>query len=318
VREKLGYALTFLGVFLIVVAILAQVYALDQVKKTPIDADSLTTLSGRAILNGPEGFEAFQVKVYSTTRADSDKSDGDVVVFENSSCVVRDEGGIDGCVSNDDPEQRLITASTDTFAADRITALAVNDFKGLPADALPHEGLLNKWPFDAEKKTYPYWEGTTEQAVDAEFLRTDTIDGTEVYVYGVDVQEAPIEIAEGVPGLFSDTEEISIEPRTGSFVRVERTVTQTTADGTAVLYLKIAYTDDEVQESIDDANEAADGLHLVSSTIPLIGYIGGGICLVAGLALLLLGRRREDEEVDSSGGTNGSGGRRISTEKASV
>ena len=49
---------------------------------------------------------------------------------------------------------------TDDFATDRITALAVNDPQYLPADAAPHEGLINKWPFEAEKKTYPYWDGT--------------------------------------------------------------------------------------------------------------------------------------------------------------
>ena len=164
-RTKLGYALTFLGVFLIVVAILAQTYAKTSLKKTPSDADSLTNLSGTAILNGPEGFEQFPVLAFSTTKADSDKSDGDVVLFQYSSCVVRDEGGIEGCVSSDDPEGRLLTASTDTFAADRKTALAVNDDDYLPAGAMPHEGLLNKWPFDAQKKTYPYWDGTINQAV---------------------------------------------------------------------------------------------------------------------------------------------------------
>jgi hypothetical protein len=303
----------------LVVAVLAQFYAPGQVKKTPIDADSLTNLSGRAILNGPTGFDSFPVLAFSTTKADSDKSTSDVVLFQYSSCVVRDEGGIDGCVSSDDPDNRLITASTDTFAADRVSALAVNDFKGLPAGALPHEGLLNKWPFDAEKKTYPYWDGTINKAVDAVFQRTATINGTEVYVYKVNIVEEPIEIAEGVPGLYSDVEEISIEPRTGAFIKVDRTVTQTGADGTPVLYLQIVYTDDEIKDSLKEANDAADKLHLLTSTVPLIGYIGGGICLIAGLALLLLGRP-EDDEVDASSGTvaGGSGGRRVSTEKASV
>ena len=42
-----------------------------------------------------------------------------------------------------------------------MSGLAVNDPKYLPADAEPHEGLVNKWPFEPKKKTYPYWDGTT-------------------------------------------------------------------------------------------------------------------------------------------------------------
>jgi hypothetical protein len=294
VRTKLGYVLIGIGAFLIIVAILAQTYAPAQLKKTPIDADSVTNLSGTAILNGLDGFQQFPVLAVSTTKADSEKSDGDVVLFQYSSCVVRDEGGIDGCVSSDDPEDRLLTAGTDTFAADRKTGLAVNDDKYLPEGAEPHEGLLNKWPFDAQKKTYPYWEGTTGEAVPATFVRTDEIDGTEVYVYSVEVKDAPIQLSEDVSGLYSDSEEISIEPRTGAFVNVERKVSRTTTDGTPVLNLKLEYTDAEVKDSLDTAVDSANKLHLLTSTIPLIGYIGGGLCLLAGIVLLLM-RRSEDE-----------------------
>ena len=306
-RTKLAYLVTGLGVFLIVVALLAQTYAPSHLKKTPIDADTVTDLSGSAILNGPTGFEEFPVLAFRTDHSDSKKSDGDVVVFQTSSCVVRDEGGIDGCVSNDDPQQRLITASTDTFAADRKTGLAVNNAKYLPAGFLPHAGLNNKWPFDAQKKTYPYWDDTIDKAVPAEFSRTDEIDGTEVYVYSVEIDRAPVDIAEGVPGFYSNSEEVSVEPRTGAIVRDVRKVAQITADDRPVLNLKLAYTPDEVNESLGDAVDAADMLHMLTVTVPIIGYVGGGLLIVLGLLLLLLGgggspettgaRRRDPEKV---------------------
>ena len=59
-----------------------------------------------------------------------------------------------------DPD--LITAGIDIFATDRCRPSAVDD-KNLPGDAVVHEGLVNKWPFDAEKKTYPYWDGAIGQ-----------------------------------------------------------------------------------------------------------------------------------------------------------
>ena len=288
-RTKVGYVLIGLGAFLVVVAILGQTYAPAALEKTPIDANSVTDLSGTAILNGPDGFEQFPVLAFSTTKADSAKSDGDVVLFQYSSCLVRDEGGIDGCVSTDDPQGRLVTASTDTFAADRKTGLAVNDPKYLPAAAQPHEGLLNKWPFDAQKKTYPYWIGAAGKAVPATFSRVSEIDGTEVYVYSVAVEDVPIEIADGVPGLYAETDDLFIEPRTGAFVNVERKISQTSADGTPVINVKLAYTDAEVADSLKTAVDSADKLSLVTSTVPLIGYLGGALSLLAGLALIGLG-----------------------------
>ena len=42
--------------------------------------------------------------------------------------------------------------------------MAVNDSKYLAEGAEEHEGLVNKWPFNAEKKTYPYWDGTLGRA----------------------------------------------------------------------------------------------------------------------------------------------------------
>ena len=141
----------------------------------------------------------------------------------------------------------------------------------------------------------------------AEFSRTDEIDGTEVYVYSVEIDRAPVDIAEGVPGFYSNSEEVSVEPRTGAIVRDVRKVAQVTADDRPVLNLKLAYTPDEVNESLGDAVDAADMLHMLTVTVPIIGYVGGGLLIVLGLLLLLLGgggspettgvRRRDPEKV---------------------
>ena len=61
----------------------------------------------------------------------------------------------------EDTDDRLITNSIDTFATDRRTAMATDKTKYLAEDAVVHEGLVNKWPFNAEKKTYPYWNGNS-------------------------------------------------------------------------------------------------------------------------------------------------------------
>ena len=146
--------------------------------KTPIDVDSVTRATGQAALGADP---AEPVKGTQITRADSAKSTDDVVSFVSSSCLVFDRDDVPDCVSADDPDDRLISAGVEYFATDRVTAMAVNDPKYLPPEAEEVEGLQNKWPFDVEKKAYPYWDGTAGGAFDAEYEATEEIDGVEVY-----------------------------------------------------------------------------------------------------------------------------------------
>jgi hypothetical protein len=277
----------------LVLAILAQVYATDRVLKTPLNVDSTNRLDGTATLGGPEGEESFPVKVTSLTRVDSDKSDDKVVVWKNSSCVVRDEGDVPDCVSSDDPDNRLLTASTDDFATDRVSAIAVNDPKYLPSAAEPHEGIINKWPFNAEKKDYPYWSGTLGETVTAAYDRTEKIQDLETYVYKIEIENEPVEVAAGVDGLYNDTIEIFVEPFTGAIVDQHSEQSRTTVDGDLVLALDIAFTEDQVETSVEDAKSNTLKLGLLTDVIPLVGYIVGIPLLLIGLALLILQRRQQ-------------------------
>ena len=185
--------LVFLGAFLLMVAALALFYAPDKVKRTPLDVDSITRLTGEAQLFEGTALVTTPVKATSTAHTDSELSTDDVVLFQSSSCLVKDpDGNAPDCVSADDPDNRLISAGTEVFATDRVTALAVNDFENLPADAEPREGLINKWPFDVEQKTYPYWDGLIGQPVDAVFQSTEDIDGLETYKFLVKVDNGDI------------------------------------------------------------------------------------------------------------------------------
>ena len=211
--------LVFLGAFLLMVAALALFYAPDKVKRTPLDVDSITRLTGEAQLFDGTALVTTPVKATSTAHTDSELSTDDVVLFQSSSCLVKDpDGSAPDCVSADDPDNRLISAGTEVFATDRVTALAVNDFENLPADAEPREGLINKWPFDVEQKTYPYWDGLIGQPVDAVFQATEDIDGLETYKFLVKVDNGDIEITDGVLGKYSTEKTIWVDPTTGSII----------------------------------------------------------------------------------------------------
>ena len=293
-RKGFGIGLSVLGGFLVVLALLAQFWAPGQLMKTPLDTDSTTLLEGTAELSNGSGTDTFPVRAFSVTHADSERSDDEVVVFQNSSCLVKDEGGIEECVSADDSQERLISASTDDFATDRKTALAVDDPKYLPPSAEEKTGLVNKWPFEAEKKDYPYWDSLAGQAVDAVYDRTEEVDGLELYVYKIDVPETPIELSPGVDGTYADQKEIWVEPTTGQIINQVDHQERLDADGEPFLILDLAFTEDQVSSNAEDAGSNRDSLDLVTNTIPLVGYVVGIPALLIGLALLLTGRRRAE------------------------
>lgn len=281
--RKLGMVLAGLGGFLVMLAILAKFYAPGQLMKTPIDVDSVTHASGQAAL-GAEPAEP--VKGTQVTRADSAKSDDDVVSFVSSSCLVFDRDDVPECVSADDPEDRLITASVEYFATDRVTAEAVNDPKYLPPTAVEVEGLQNKWPFDVEKKAYGYWDGVAGGVFPAEFEDTEEIDGVETYRFHQVITDAPIEVTDGVQGTYSIDLDVWIEPVTGSIVNQSYHQVRETDEGDNFITLDLAFTDEEVQESIDDARDSRDQINLVRNTVPLIGFVVGIPVLLIGLFMI--------------------------------
>jgi Porin PorA len=286
VRKILGPLLAGLGAFLLVMAILALAYAPDAVKKTPLEVDSTTYLTGEA-----NRLDAGVRPIYalSITKSDDDASTDDVAVFTNVGCAVFDEGQ-DPQECADAEDENALALSTDVFATDRVSAEAV-EFDALPEDAIPHEGLINKWPFDAEKKTYPYWDSVSKSGVEAVYDRTEEIDGLDTYVYRVTIDEAPIEIAEDTPGTYTDLKEVYVDPTTGKIIHQTDDQQRYLDDGTQVLDLQLAFTDDQQAENVADAEDSISGLDLITKTVPLVGFIGGGLLLLLGLFLVLTGRR---------------------------
>lgn len=278
-----------LGAFLLVAGLVALLWAPGVVKRTPLDVDSTTRLTGEAAridaATGELG-EPEAVKALSVTQSDSEASSDDLVVFTTRQCLTLDEPGAPDCP---DPREddRAVNVSTDVFGTDRVTAEAVNDAEGIPPGAEPHEGLVNKWPFDAEQRTYPYWDGLVGEAVDAEFDRTETVDGLEVYVYRVSISDAPIEVAANVEGTYDDEKEIWVDPATGSIIHQIDDQQRYLADGSQALDLQLEFTPEQVEANVASAQDSGRSLSLITFWVPVVGIVGGLIALAAGLALLV-------------------------------
>lgn len=285
-RKSFGPVLVGLGAFLLVLAVLAATWMPGKVKKTPLNVNSATFLAGTVkkldtatgqLLENP-------VKVWNHTESMGKLANGTVAVWLTKTCVLIDTDNPPNCVEGTD--DRLVTASVETWASNRITGLGVGDYAKLPADSGQYTGLVNKWPFGVEKKTYPYWDGLTGKAVDAKYAGTKKLNGFETYVFKTSITAAPIEIVDGVPGTYDDTKEIYVDPTTGSIINQAEHQQRTLADGTPALDLQIVETDAQIKKNIDDAKANISKLNVILKVVPIGGGVLGLLALLVGLTLM--------------------------------
>jgi len=291
-RRLVGPVVTLVGAFLLAIGLLAQFYMGNALLKTPLDVDEIIAVDGTAQVPDAKGnLQDTPVLAWSVYHVDTSLSDSKVVSFQNSQCLVKDIGDPPGCVTSDDPQDRLLSATTDNYATDRRTAESVNDPKYLPAGAIPHAGVINKWPFLAEKKTYTYWDDSLQRGVQATYAGTDKLDGHEVYVYDVQVPKTRMDVAEGVKGYYTDDKQLYVDRLTGSVVdQVEHQV-RTDLEGNPVIDLHIKFTDAQVQKLIDEARTDDGQLTLIREIVPIVGYVVGIPLFLIGLFLTLRSRR---------------------------
>jgi len=291
-RRFVGPVVCLVGAFLVAIGLLAQYYVGNALLKTPLNVDEIIHVDGTAQVPNAKGkIQETPVLAWSVYHVDTSLSDSKVVSFQNSQCLVKDIGDPPGCVTSDDPQDRLLSATTDNYATDRRTAESVNDPKYLPAGAIPHAGVINKWPFLAEKKTYTYWDDSLQRGVQATYAGTDKLDGHEVYVYDVQVPKTRMDVAEGVKGYYTDDKQLYVDRLTGSVVdQVEHQV-RTDLEGNPVIDLHIKFTDAQVQKLIDEARTDDGQLTLIREIVPIVGYVVGIPLFLIGLFLTLRSRR---------------------------
>ena len=212
------------------------------------------------------------------------------MIFVENSCAVFDTGGAQVCVNGNDPD--LITAAQDIFAVDRVTAEGAKS-DNLPSEAIFPEGLVNKFPFDVEKKTYPFWDGTVGRAVDIDYQGETTLEGLKTYEFSYTLTDEPIEVAEGIQGTYDNTVTVNVDPKTGSIVKSGQDQQRFLEDGTPALDIQVTQTEDSVKTAVDEAKSNGKSLTLLLTVVPIVGFAGGVICLLGGFALLMRPRSED-------------------------
>jgi hypothetical protein len=292
-RKILVPVLVALGIFSLVLAGLLRFYAPSRVEKAPLDlkVPQQVATGPAKVFNVQTGqLEDVQLKATRQVVTDSKASDAKVAVLQVTLCIVKmvDDPPICGD-GHDDP--RIVRIVVDRAPADRKTGMAVNDAKyGENIDGAPvkHVGLTYKFPFHAKKTTYKFFDVNSKQAADARFIGTDKVRGLTTYKYEAVLKDLPLELGNNIPGVYSDTRVVWVEPRTGAIVKGTQHQVRTTTTGTTVFEADLAFTDATIDHQSKLAKDGLSQLRLLTVIAPLVLIV---VALLAFAGAILLSRR---------------------------
>jgi hypothetical protein len=306
VRKILSSMLVLIGVFGLVLAGLLRFYAPGKALKTPLDLNIKQVATGPAkLLNAKTGqIEDTSLIATRRVRTDSAASDNKVTVIQETLCIVNNVGNPPECVDANDSQGRLVSFTTDRVAGDRKSAESVNDPKykaNVNGDTtIKHQGLTYKWPFHAKKKTYSFYDPNSELAPSASYLGTEKLLGLKLYKYEAVITNADVEVGPGIPGKYSDTRTVWVDPVTGTIVKGIEHQVRTLADGTTALDTTLTFDAASQKFQADFAKDGRRKIAVLTLVVPILAGIVGLLALVGGIALA-----RNDG--GSEGGTPASG-----------
>jgi hypothetical protein len=190
-----------LGAALLIAALLLSTYTKSKIAKIPLDMDGTLVSDGTgtafdpASLNGdkfiidrdvPMALQE-QISVESPSNADN-------VTLQVGSTLRR---------TDKQQDNGLLLALVDTVTVNRRTAEAVSsesnpggavqrpraveDDQPPTNIALPHEGLTYRFPFDTEKRTYPFFDPIAQRAFDANYDGEEDVNGLTAYKFSQNV-----------------------------------------------------------------------------------------------------------------------------------
>lgn len=328
--RKFGLVSVFLGVFILVLAALSKFYMYDRLAVVPLnnettsvsetapgeDGTYLDIAGGLKIAEAPlKSTRIVQGDVDASKKA-SDELGRDVAVWDTYSCTA--PASFD-CGSGETP----LSAADETVAFDRQTGETVA-WKGTKSEAdgetkngYKFDGLYFKFPFDTQKKTYEFWDGTLNKATPAKYVGEGDVDGLKVLKFKqtiapvktgtIDVPGAlvgkPDETTVTADRFYSNVRTFSVEPVTGVIiVGGEAQDGYLELDGERVLTTTKAtlqYTKENTSDTVDEYKPKAALLTAVKTTIPVGGAIVGVLLIVLGAVLTrrsgTTGNRRSDD-----------------------
>ncbi len=187
-----------LGAALLTAAVLLSFYTVGKIEKIPLDIDQTLVSNGTGTALDPNSLSAgdgaqFTVNtdvplVSQQAMTVETPANAEVVTFQVGTTVRR---------SDKQKDDGLLLAMVDTVTLNRSTAEAVSDDDrpggsvqkprtiedDMPPTnvALPHEGLSYRFPFNTEKRSYPFFDPIAQRAFDANYDGRDDVNGLSTY-----------------------------------------------------------------------------------------------------------------------------------------
>jgi hypothetical protein len=272
-------------------------YTTPRVAKAPYDVYNTSTLVGTGRYFNAELFavtEPRPLRNYQLAKGNPAASNKRVAVI---SLFTRTTD----LTTNEDIDYTL-----DVYAMDRSTGYAVHCCGETPR----HEGVTLKFPFNTDPNTvYPFYDSTAHKAFPAKYVRTDTLEGFETFVFRSEVpdtfltkmtvpgdlvgQEAGTEVVED--RYYRAVTTLWVERQSGAIMKASQQAQQWLQDSNGTLLTLLSDTDlttsdksvKDVAKSLSTGIRSVTLLKLTKTWIPIYSPIIGVVFLALGLFLLL-------------------------------
>ena len=187
-----------LGAALLMAALLLSMYTSSRVAKIPLNIDTTLVSEGTARALDPKSLTTGDAFVITDDTPVALQQQMTVEAPANADVVTLQVGNT---LRRTDQQQDngLLLALVDTVTLDRATAMAVSsdtnpggsvqkprsiEEQNPPTNiALPHDGLSYRFPFNTEKKTYPYFDPIAQKAYDANYEGEEDVNGLNTYKF---------------------------------------------------------------------------------------------------------------------------------------
>lgn len=340
-----------LGAALLIAALLLTTYTKSKIAKIPLDLDTTLVSDGTATAFDPASLSAEKFSVDRNVPVALQQqisveapSNAEVVTLQVGSSLRR---------TDRQQDNGLLLAMVDTVTMNRNTALAVSsennpggavqkpraieDEKPPTNIALPHDGLTYRFPFDTEKKTYPFFDPIAQKAYDANYDGEEDVNGLTTYRFiqnvGYDAEGKLVEPVKysslyeddadssvtaraemwGVPGepdesitmdrFYAAQRTFWVDPVSGSIVKAEEHGYQYYArealkpEVTYVDY-KVTSTEETIESQVSAAQDERDRVALWTRILPITFTALGLITLVGGAVVGSFALRAESTLID--------------------
>jgi DUF3068 family protein len=308
VRRIFGYMGFAVGCLFVFLAPLLYLYTKPRVEKAPIDVCEATISVGSAKVLSPQvlyvvgPFPAENISIAKGNQKASSKDVAVINIFDRSLNV---QGGRAANMSICDRPARVRTGQDfnyglTVYAMDRASGEAVRCGCG---ETPGIRGLTLKFPFGTKKRNYPFYDSTARKPFPARYVRAESLEALNVYLFRSDVPATRIgtlDLPGGLLGVgkglfpterwYSATTSLWVEPVTGAIVKAGQVSSQWSRfqGKFAITLAQTSFENDQqsVGRTAELVRTKVSQLRLVELWMPFFGPVLGVVLIAVGLIFL--------------------------------